>query len=482
MRLLSKSQFTRGVQCHKSLWLYRHQPDLRAPVTPEQQAVFDSGTKVGVLARTLFPDGILIEADHLHPQVAIDETERAIAERATTLYEAAILHDNVIVRIDILTRDASGWHIYEVKSSTEVKDVHLDDVAIQRYVLAGFGGTVSSAHVIVLDNSYVRQGKIDVQKLFKIVEVTDETNPLVAEVPGRLAAMKAMDASSTAPCINIGPHCTKPYDCDFQAHCWKEVPDYSVFNLAGARMDKKTTLWRSGIRLVEEIPAGTKLTPYQETQRMVAKSGQAYIDHAAIKAHLAQLVYPAYHLDFETSAPAIPPFDGLRPYQATPFQAVINVQATQGAASERYDFLEDGRIDPRPGIIAFLRKNIGPTGSLIAWSKSFEGGVMEKLGLGEYVPRLWDIMTPFQKAHWAEAGFHGSYSIKAVLPILVPEMKYEGLEIADGVAAMRAYEQLMRRDLPENERARLINALKIYCGQDVFGMVKVLERLYTVVA
>jgi hypothetical protein len=491
MRPLSKSQYTRGLQCAKSLWLYREKPELRAPITPEQQAVFDNGTAFGVLAQKRFPGGVLIDVPHTDPERALLQTAVAINSGSRILYEAAVEFDDVIVRVDVLIKNEAGFHIYEVKSSTEVKDVYLQDVAVQRYVLEGAGLSVSSAHVVIVDNGYVRYGALDLMKLFKVVEVTDETDALMDTVAANLSRMKTMAAAAKAPAVEIGPHCSKPYDCDFEKHCWAHVPDYSVWNLAGARGDKKSALWHDGVKLIEEIPVETKLTAYQATQRAVAKSGKPYIDFAAIRAHLAQLVYPVYGLDFETVAPAIPPHDGLRPYQNLPFQASVHMLPGPAGPLQHFEFLDDGRQDPRPKMIDFLCSTIGKTGSVIAYSKGFEGGVLEKLvhvagargpDLLSMTTRLWDVAEPFKKAWYAHPGFRGSWSIKKVLPVCVPGMTYEGMEIAEGTAAMRAYERLMDPATTDEERERIIAGLKAYCGQDTLGMIKLLEHLYAVVA
>mgnify|MGYP001608237043 CR=1 FL=1 len=487
-RLLSKSQYTRGLQCVKSLFLYRHHRDLQDPITPAQQQIFDQGTEVGILARQLFPGGVLIEADHMHPEDALAATRAAIAGGAKVLYEAAAVHDGVLVRADIIVNEGGSWSLYEIKSTSEVKDVFLSDVAVQRYVLDGYGLRVGAAHLVHLNTAYVRHGALDLAALFAVVDVTMETRAALAAVPAFLSGMKAVADGQHAPDIKIGPHCLKPYECDFKAHCWADVPAYSVWNLANAKSDKKYQLWQDGVRnLVDIQEATTKLSGPQGVQVRVAKSGQPHIDRAAIAALLSELTFPRYFLDFETISSAIPPYDGLRPFQQLPFQASIHAQDAAYDPITHHEFLADGLADPRHELIEFLVKVIRSHGTVIAYNASFEGGCLKHLAeiatannaarLISAEQRLWDLATPFRKAFYAHPGFKGSWSIKKTLPVCIPGMTYDGMPIADGVAAQVAYAQLMNGNPSEVDRAKIMAALKVYCRQDTLAMVRLLEHL-----
>lgn len=492
-RYLSKSQFTRGLQCLKSLYLYRKRRDLQDAVSPEQQAIFDAGTEVGVLAQKWIGGGVLITAGHMDPQKALDETQAAIDAGAQVIYEAAFLYEDVLIRADIIARNPEkNWDLFEVKSTTGVEPTHLNDVAIQRYVITGAGIKLNASHLVHLDPGYVRYGALDLQKLFLAVDVTAETEPLLDMIYDQLRAMKAMAEKPDAPEREIGQQCTKPYDCSFIGHCWAHVPEYSVFNLAGARMDKKTSLWRKGIVNIKDIPdfdkkdsdtKEYKLTEYQNTQRLVARTNKPYIDSDAIRMLLANLYYPHYFLDFEAVNPAIPPYDGLRPYQQLPFEASLHVRRERAAPLEHFEYLADGTKDPRPELVSFLRRHIDTAGSVIAYNKSYEGGIIKALAafthngepLLQIEQRLWDLADAFRKGLWAEPKFLGSWSIKKVLPVLVPDMTYDGMFIADGVAAMQAYAKLMDPATTPAERAGIMTALRIYCGQDTLAMVRILD-------
>lgn len=494
MKSLSKSQYTRGLQCHKSLWLYRHRKDLRTAPDEFQQSIFDSGTAFGLLAHQRFGPGVLIAEDHTQPEAALAATEKAIADGAVVLFEAAFIYKDVLVRVDVMRRvgpPSAGnlWEIIEVKSTTEVEETHLDDVAIQRYVIEGAGHRVAQTLVAHANPAYVRRGELDLEALFAVEDVTKEAAGALAAVPNQLEIMKGSADMEQEPPKAIGSHCMKPHECDFKAHCWAHVPSYSVFNLAYAKMEKKLELFNSGVQRIDQInPQFHKLTAGQKMQIMVAKAGKAVVDRQAIKAFLETLTYPLAHLDFETANPVIPPYNGLRPYSQMPFQASVRVQKERGGPLTEQGFLGDGLSDPRESLIEFLGDVVPSSGSVLAYHKSFEEGrlkelmpdrsVIVQLALKNMAERLQDLADPFRTGQYAHPDFKGRWSIKAVLPVLVPSMTYEGLEIGDGAAAMAAYARLRDPQLPKAERERLMKALKIYCGQDTLAMVKILEHLY----
>lgn len=483
-RPLSKSQYVRALQCHKALYLYRNNRELMSPVSAADQMTFDQGTYFGELARKRFGNGILVEEDHKHLEEAVETTRKLIEKGATLLYEAAFKFDDVVVRVDVIELTEGRWKLYEVKSTTKVEDTHLDDVAVQRYVMHGAGYIVSHAAVVHADSEYVRRGDLNLVALFKITDVSAETDAKVFEVARNIAAMKAMLGASE-PETPIGAHCTKPYPCAFQGHCWKDVPEHSVFDLAYAQMPKKVDLWHRGIQTVAEIPAGEKLSANQERQVRVAKSGIPIVSTVGIREILHGLSYPRYFLDFETINPAVPLYDGTSPFEQVPFEASLHVQAHRGAPLYHFEFIGDGIADPRRGLTEFLLEHIGQSGSVVAYHKSFEGGCLERLGawfggshggrITDIVGRLWDLADFFRKGIIVLPEFHGSWSIKKVLPALVPGAGYQGLAIADGAAAMAAYYRLLKPGyVSEEERAKILADLKTYCAKDTMAMVDLL--------
>ncbi|MEO8734764.1 MAG: DUF2779 domain-containing protein, partial [Flavobacteriales bacterium] len=317
--LLSKSTYMRGRQCPKSLWLYKYQRELMPPVDAGKQAIFDSGTSVGLLAQGLFPDGV-----NCAPPTPFDlaqsvaETQQAIARGERVIYEAAFMRDDVLAAMDILVHTDAGWKAYEVKGSTGVKDVYIADVALQRYVIEGSLPLVDVS-IVHLDKTYVKQGPIDVEGLFTITSVKEEVDHERAGVPARIAALKAVLQLPEAPVMDIGPQCESPYPCDFKAHCWAHVPTPSVFDLTHIG-EKQWELYRRGIVRLADVPSTEPLSAAQRRQVDGCISGKGTMDRDALRHWLDELRYPLHHFDFETMNPAVPLYDSSRPFQQLPFQ------------------------------------------------------------------------------------------------------------------------------------------------------------------
>jgi hypothetical protein len=484
---ISKSQFLMGLQCLKRLWLYNYRKDLIPSVGPEQQQIFDQGHAIGALARLYFAGGTLVEEDYRHLPEAVKNTARLIAGGAEVIYEAAFISGKVLARCDILKRGRDGcWDLIEVKGSTEVKDEYLYDVAVQRRVLEGAGLKIGRAELMHLDNTFVKHGPIEPQKIFKRQDITVETAALMPEIAQDLEKFMEVLASAAPPETGIGQHCSKPYDCEFRGHCWKGIPEHSIYDIPRLSWEKKNTLKAMGILRFADVPDGFDLNDGQKLALQVEKTGKTYVDKKKLARFIKKLKYPLHHIDFETVMPALPLYDGSRPYQQVPFQVSLHVQAGPGAEPAHFEYLGDGKTDPRPGLINFLLAAIGPEGTLLAYNASFEAKRIEELArdFPEHAPalsalagRFEDLMKPFQESAYAHPQCHGRFSLKKVLPALVPGMTYEGLAVANGGDAQLAYCRLLSGELPPEDMERLRKDLKVYCGQDTLAMVKILEQL-----
>lgn len=486
LHLLSKSTYIRGRQCPKALWLYKHRRELMPPVDATKQAMFDNGHEVGLLAQQLFPGGVdCSPATPLDFGPAIAATQAAIARGERVIYEAAFLHEGVLAALDILVKDADGWKAFEVKSSTGVKEYHVNDAALQAHVIEGCGLPLVDISIVHLNSSYVRQGSVDVQQLFTITSVKEAVGMERADVPARIEALKQVLPLPVAPVIDIGPQCSSPFDCDFQQHCWAHVPEEgAVFDLARA-MGREWDLYRAGILLLKDIPESTKLTPAQRRQVEGAKHGTNTIDRAALGRWLKDLRYPLYHFDFETFMPAVPLFDGTRPYQQLPFQYSVHVQRTPGAVPEHHEFLADGSGDPREALTIALIQHLGEAGDVLAYNAPFEKRCLEELArdlphhapaLERILARVKDLHTPFKAGWYVVPAMNGRTSIKVVLPALVPTLSYSDLSVQEGSTASLLFAQLVVGRYT-GDVAQLRKDLLAYCNLDTLAMVEILGVL-----
>ncbi len=484
MHILSKSSYMRGRQCPKALYLVKHHRELMAPVSPAQQAIFEQGSQVGELAWLRFPSGIdLTTEDHRDYSMALQRTQQAL-ETHDVLYEAAFIHDGVLAVLDILVRDGAGWHAIEVKSSTSVKRQFVEDAALQYRVITGAGLYLTRMSVMHLNNDYVRHGALDVVQLFHIHDVTALVQEKQEEVCITVASLKEMLQRGVEPAREIGPHCDSPYSCDFKTHCWKDVPFPSVLDLTRGRA-KGYELLAQGIIRLEDIPADTELTDRQQRQVNVQRSGLTEIDPQPIRTFLSQLEYPIHFLDFETFACAVPPFDGNRPYQAIPFQFSVHVVDAPGSAPRHHEFLADGSTDPREELLNALLESIGPAGSVLAYNLSFESSVLAQLALrfpqeasriNNIIVRCADLAIPFAAQWYYDKAMNGRYSIKQVLPALVPELSYNDLTVGDGLLASILFAQVINGSY-SGDLTSWRKDMLAYCRLDTLAMVKLFQVL-----
>ncbi len=484
MHLLSKSTYMRGRQCPKALWLYKHQRELLPPLDAGRQAIFSAGTSVGILAQQLFPGGVdCTPPTYRDFEQSVLDTERAIADGARVIYEAAFLRDGVLAAMDILVRTDDGWKAYEVKGSTGVKDVYINDAALQAHVIEGSIPLVDVS-IVHLNNRYVKQGPIDVHALFTIASVKERVETERMHVPARIEALKAVLLLPEVPVIEIGPHCNTPYSCDFKAHCWAHVPEPSVFDLSNSA-GKPWLLYGRGILRLADVPADEPLNAAQRRQVDACISGEVAVDREPLRKWLDALRYPLHHFDFETMNAAVPLYDGTGPFQQLPFQYSLHVQATPAGAAEHREFLGDGRGDPRETLVQQLLADIGPEGDILAYHAPFERRVLAELArdlphhaaaIEALLPRIKDLIDPFKKGWYYAPGMNGSNSIKSVLPALVPELDYHDLNIQEGATASMHYSQLAAGTYA-GDAAQLRADLLAYCELDTLAMMRVLAVL-----
>ena len=483
---LSKTRFGAGLQCFKRLYLECYSPELAGPVDPSQQALFDAGTAVGILATQRFPEGRLIDEPYYEHSRAGASTSEAIADPLVpAIYEAAFTFEGIRIRVDVLSRNSGGtFDLVEVKSSTSVKPEHIPDAAIQLHVVEGSGIPVRKAFLLHIDNSYVYEGgPYDLSKLFWLEDITDQARTFLSSIPESLADMWAVLRQDVTPSVEIGSQCTRPYQCPFYKHCRQDTPEHHIEQLPRARPELMEKLRTAGILDISKIPPTfPTLTVNQQRVRDSVVTGRPYIS-PELSAALNQVAYPLHFLDFETFNPALPAYPGTRPYQVIPFQWSLHVRDSVGKLSHA-SFLHDGDGDPRETFSTSVLDAIESEGTIVVYS-SYEQTVIKHLAeefpqYGERLlalyDRLFDLLAVV-RTHYYHPNFHGSYSIKAVLPALVPDMTYSDLEIQDGSNASAAFAQMIAPSTKEPERERIRNALLDYCQMDTLAMVRLLDTL-----
>ncbi|MDR2767276.1 MAG: DUF2779 domain-containing protein, partial [Treponema sp.] len=495
---LSKSRYCQGLQCPKILWMHLHKSELRDD-SALNEAVLETGNAVGDLAMAYFGDFTEV-AYNADKSLMIRETKDLLARGVPVIAEGSFSFEGNFCSVDIIRSVKGGVEVTEVKSSTALKPVYLDDMAFQYYVLSGCGLKVKKISLMHINSGYERKGDLDIKKLFTLVDCTRDVCFMQKNIAGKIEALKSAAGAEAEPVMDIGPHCGDPYACGYQGYCWKHIPEHSVFAVRGLRENRKFELYHEGvITFADLLKKNTRLSEKQKRQIAAeAEKKPPKISYAAIKNFLDGLRFPLYFLDFETFQPAIPPFDGIRPYAQIPFQYSLHVLLAPKSPARNAgnlihrEFLAKEGKDPRLPLAERLCRDIPRGACILAYNMSFEKRIIAALarqfsaanpGMADHLmdihDNIKDLMAPFQSHAYYRREFEGSYSIKAVLPALYsddPELNYDNLElIHHGGDAMNAYPGLVNK--PKEEAAAIRKALLAYCRLDTLAMVKIWEYL-----
>lgn len=483
-KYLSKSTFITGLQCPKALYLKKHKPELADEINLSKQNIFDVGNEVGLLAQKLFPGGVDAKPENYTKILeGINYTKNLINEGVDVIYEAGFEYDYVRCFIDILVKKHGKWHIYEVKSSTKVSETYINDASLQYYILKKCGLDIESVSIVYINNNYIKNGPLDIFEYFSVTSVFEEIQNKIDFVPIKLKELHAVLLDKNTPTIDIGKQCNKPYECDFKGYCWSDVPDYSVLNISRLKADTKWELYNSGYINIKDIPLETKMSSNQRIQVDCEINQTSLLNKKKIKEFINNLTDDIFHLDFETIGPAIPLFDGLKPYQPVPFQYSLHHEKN-GQIKNHYEFLASSDQDSRELFIKSLVENLQYDGDILVYNIGFERGRLKELirsfpqyehDLQKIIDRMKDLMIPFKEKWYYVPEMQGSYSIKKVLPALVPDLTYKDLSINKGDVASLEFLNLRKKSLEEQEKIR--KDLLEYCKMDTFAMFKILEVL-----
>lgn len=486
---LSKSRFVAGCQCPKRLYWQVHSPELAAEPDAADLAVIEQGRQVGLLARQMFPGGVAVECRN--GEEAIRATRELICNpQVPAIFEAAFEYRNAFVRVDVLERRRDQrWRLIEVKSSTDVRDHHLADVAIQYRGATGAGLDVAACSLAHVNRDYVYQGgSIEPQAFFKIVDLTRQVANSQPAIVRQIGSEFRMLLKPAAPQIAPGQQCSRPVVCEFYERCNPPLPHDHITFLPRIHPSAVKALEEMGVESIRDIPHDFELSDIQRRAATCVQTGQPWFSDE-LRDLLDGLTYPLYFCDFESVNRAIPPFAGMRPYDHLPFQWSVHVHREPGAQPEHHEFLATDASDPRHEFIGSLCATLGETGSIVVYS-SFESKRLSELAtwLPQFTDRISAIqcrlfdLLPIVRAHVYHPAFAGSYSLKSVLPALVPGTSYDGMTVANGQDAGLAWELLVRRGSDSKECDAIRKALLDYCGQDTLALFRLLQKLRSVKA
>ncbi len=482
---LSKSKYCRAIQCNKMLWLDKNKPEEKGEI--DNQAVLDNGTKVGELAKGIFGKYINIEYNENLDKMIYD-TKEELKRSQNIITEASFEYKNNFCSVDILENNGDSVEIYEVKSSTEVKDIYLDDISYQFYILSNLGYKVAKASIVYINNQYIRHGELNLQQLFNIEDVTDIVLEKQKEIRIKIQEINEYMQQESEPMQEIGMQCFKPYQCQFWQYCTKHLPEHNVFQIRKMHKDKAIKLYYEGKVNFKDLVEEDLNWRFKQQIDFEVFNYEPHIDKQRIREFMKNLYYPIYFLDFETMQTAIPEFDNLKPYQKIPFQYSLHYIEKENGELFHKEFLAESGEDPRRKLAENLVKDIPKDVCVTAYNMSFEKGRIKELAeifpdLEEHLmnihDHIQDLMIPFSDRMYYCKEMQGSYSIKYVLPALFPnnsELDYHSLPLVhNGGEAMDIFPEI--KNMPKEEQKKAREGLLKYCELDTYAMVKVWEKL-----
>jgi predicted RecB family nuclease len=480
--MLSKSRFVTGCQCHKLLWWTVHEPGAKE-LQPDKvlQDLFNQGRQVGELARTRYPGGVLIDLPHTARRERVAATEAALASDAPAVFEATFIAGDTYAAVDVLEKRGAGNHLIEVKASNSQKPEHIPDVAVQAYIAAACGVQINSAEVMHLNKEFRHP---DAGDLFARTNVTEAVAAYLPNVPDELARQEEMLAGPL-PDVPIGEHCFEPRECPFMSRCWPDSPDHIV-NLCGVGPKRSAAYFERGIHWIRELPPNERLN-FSQKRQLKAMAENRLIVEPTLAKELEPFISAQRlgFLDFETIQRAVPVWPGMAPWQQAAAQFSYHERQPDGTYTHA-EHLAEGPRDARPPLVEAMIAVTAKADRVVMYTAFEKTRIREMQAsvphlaaeLAALEAKLLDL-HPVMRNCVYHPGFNGSYSLKAILTPLVPDLTYEDLVIVDGRLASVEIARLLfvAGKIPRHEHERVRKDLLNYCERDTWAMVRLLERL-----
>lgn len=472
---ITKNLFLSTLQCRT----YGHQQQLQPtkPTSPADQLRIDEGIEIQDRARTLFPEGVLVSGDN---QTASQTTEQLLNDPTiSTIFEATFITIPYITKADILLRQTTGWKIIEIKSNVNINDELISDLTYTTMVSKKSGIDITSCSLMLVNKEY-RLGMSD-EELFVEKDITAEVLERVGEFEESYDRIAGILSSKETPAPELKWECK---NCEIFEKCCGEGIDNHIFDLPRISHTKFCQLRDLEVLRIDDIPADFELSENQEIVRSAVVRGEAVIDREGLKQALDSIDYPAYYLDFETVQTCIPLFEEIAPYSQIVTQYSLHICSEAGKVVEHREYLAQADRDCRRELAERLIADCGSEGSIVVYT-SFEKTIINGLvelfpdiaeDLGKLVGRLVDLYKIIRENYY-HPEFHGSYSIKKVLPVLVPGLGYDDLAIGNGLDASAQYAYMSKGRYSSEEVGRIRGELKLYCGIDTEAMVRLCEEL-----
>jgi len=495
---LTKTDFLIYKDCAKNAWLKIHKPDVyfEKPLSAFDQTIIETGNEVDILARDLFPNGVLIE-----DRDDFVGTMKLIEKRTSVIYQPVFETKLFKVVCDILVWNEKKqvYDLYEVKASNsgenkKAKDeLYSYDIAFQYLVLKELKIQIGKLNLIRFNNEYVRGVDLDLEELFIKEDFTEKVLEIVDVVKTEMKIAYDFLSQKTEPfgnckCITRGrsAHCTT------FSHSNPHVPEYGVHDISRIGMSKKklADLVDSNIFHIHEVPDDFPLTEKQRNQVDATKFDKIFVNKKEVSDFLEKISFPISFLDYETFAAGIPRFAGFSPFNQITFQFSLHIAEDKKTEPKHEEFIFTENKNPDEAFILALKEKLPQKGSIIVWNKSFEIGRNKDLAnrnpdhkafLEELNSRVIDLMDIFSDQHYIHPKFKGKTSIKYILPVLAPELSYKALNIQEGATASDTWNKIVKGEYSREEALKQTENLKTYCKLDTFAMYAIWKHLIGII-
>lgn len=476
---IAKSDWLTAQKCSAMAW-YGLRSNPSSPTEAERFRM-EQGQEIGALARSLYPNGI--DATGTAGEGAADLTQALMAHCCEVIFEATICATPFVAKADIIRYENNGWHVIEVKSSfadTDNLDNLVDDLAYTVMVFQRAGVQVVKASLLLLARGY-RFGDAP-QQLFECLEKTSDVLVRASEFEKVADPYAGSFFADTPPSPTLSSTCR---ECaHFTDQCLGAGIAHSVLEIPGLHHKKLTRLAAEGIVNLTSVPDDLGLNARQERTRQSVISGELIFDSGLGEA-LEDVIWPCHYLDFETVATVLPLYPGHRCHQQVLTQFSVHHRDSINSELRHSEYLADSARDCQNELAEVLILALEQHGSILVYS-SFERTRIRALAaafpdlaapLQAILDRLFDL-HPCIADHVYHPAFGGGFSIKKVLPALVPDLSYEELAVRDGDTAITRFARMARGEVPATEVSLTRLQLLHYCGLDTLAMVRLHETLF----
>jgi hypothetical protein len=497
---LSKSDYMLFLKHPAWLWLKKYEKN-KLPITDDGlQSMFDEGNLFESYANKLFPSAVKLGFDNYSEYLTLpDRTMEVIKNNVHFILQGRLEFEGKTCIFDVLQRVGDKeFDLIEIKASTKAKPEHEYDLAFQLMVLEKSGYSVRNVLVIHANNEYVRQGEIDIRGITTQTDVTEKVKVL-KEITEKQVGL-AFQILNSEKCPDLSPRYVNKIGVpgvnwfDEWMDIFKTLKPnddpYNIYELSYPSAEQIGKLEDAGITKIADIPENLALRDKQLVQIQTTKENKRIIKKEEIRSFVESFKYPLYFLDYETFSSVIPQFDGGSPYVDYPFQYSLHIMESPNSELKHLEYLHNEKTNPMPKLLEQLKKDIGDTGTILAWNMKYEKDCNNRMAalypeyadfLKKVNERIDDLMIPFSNMWFFDKDFFGSASIKKVLPAVVPELSYKEMDVGDGMTARRTWTQTVLEGKNQSNKQDILNNLSKYCTLDTFAMVRILEELKKVI-